>query len=358
MNKNMKKIFVIFAVAATLVGCNSHRVVINGDVLGVEDGTIYLTEPTRNGAVIDSTLISGGKFVFTLDDEAPEFYAIKGAEGVVTMLYTESGTITVAGNLDNSSVTVTGTTANEALGKFNEDMTLLNQRYAQAADDSEREAIRAEYDTFLASTVESNIGNIFGVSLLIDTKGYELTAAEMIAKLETLSEEMKALPVVARTIDKCNRKMKTEPKSDDSDFVPTYINIEQPNVDGHTVSLKSVVEKAGNKYVLLDFWASWCGPCMGEMPYLKQAYAKYHKKGFEIYGVSFDRNADAWKGAIKKQDMKWVNVSLLESFNNQAATDYVVESIPTNFLIDCSNGEIIAKNLRGEDVLEKLSTLL
>lgn len=354
----MKRIFVILAVATALVSCNSHRVVISGDVLGVEDGTIYLTEPTRNGAVIDSTLISGGKFVFKLDDAAPEFYAIKSAEGVITMLYTESGKITVAGNVDNSSVTVTGTAANEALGKFNEDMTLLNQRYAQAADDNQRAEIRAEYDTFLDSTVESNLGNIFGVSLFIDTKGYELSAAEMIAKLESLSQEMKALPVVAQTVEKCNRKMRTEPKSEGSDFVPTYINIEQPNVNGQMVSLQSIVEKKGNKYVLLDFWASWCGPCMGEMPYLKEAYAKYHKKGFEIYGVSFDRNADAWKGAIKKQGMQWVNVSLLESFNNQAATDYVVESIPTNFLIDCSNGEIIAKNLRGEAVLEKLAELL
>jgi alkyl hydroperoxide reductase subunit AhpC len=97
---------------------------------------------------------------------------------------------------------------------------------------------------------------------------------------------------------------------------------------------------------------------MGEMPFLKEAYAKYHKKGFEIFGVSFDSKAEAWKGAIAKQNMKWVNVSLLQSFNNPAAEEYVVESIPTNFLIDCSNGEIIAKNLRGEAVLEKLAELL
>jgi peroxiredoxin len=97
---------------------------------------------------------------------------------------------------------------------------------------------------------------------------------------------------------------------------------------------------------------------MGEMPYLRDAYAKYHKKGFEIFGVSFDSKAEAWKAAIKKQNMKWVNVSLLQSFNNTAAEDYVVESIPTNFLIDCSNGEIVAKNLRGEAVAEKLAELL
>jgi thiol-disulfide isomerase/thioredoxin len=207
-------------------------------------------------------------------------------------------------------------------------------------------------------TIDDNINNIFGVIMFIQNKGYELSAAQMTEQLNALSEEVKGLPVVVSALEKAARKMKTEPRVEGSDFVPTYINIEQPDVDGNAVSLQSVVEKEGNKYVLLDFWASWCGPCMGEMPYLRDAYAKYHKKGFEIFGVSFDSKAEAWKAAIKKQNMKWVNVSLLQSFNNTAAEDYVVESIPTNFLIDCSNGEIVAKNLRGEAVAEKLAELL
>ena len=97
---------------------------------------------------------------------------------------------------------------------------------------------------------------------------------------------------------------------------------------------------------------------MAEMPHLRAAYKLYHKRGFEIYGVSFDAKKEAWQGAIEKQQMKWVNVSTLEGFENPAAADYAVESIPTNFLIDCSNGVIIAKNLRGEAVLEKLAELL
>lgn len=352
----MRKIFAILAVAAMAVGCNNHRTVINGNVLGVEDGTIYLAEPGRNGALVDSTEVSGGKFVFNIDSPAG-YYALRTADEVLTAVFTEDGAITVSGNVADSSVLATGTPANEAFNQYNADMTSFNQRYAQAADDEQREALFEEYEAFINKAIEDNMSNIFGVILFIEQKGYELSAAEMTAQLNALSEPMKALPVVKEALDKAARKMRTEPKAEGSDFTPTYINIEQPTPEGQTVSLQSVVEKAGNKYVLLDFWASWCGPCMGEMPYLKEAYAKYSKKGFEIYGVSFDRNAEAWKAAIKKQNMKWVNVSLLQSFSNPAAEEYVVESIPTNFLIDCSNGEIVAKNLRGENLLTKLAEL-
>ena len=353
----MKKFFAILAVAAVAASCNSHRTVISGNILGIEDGVIYLAESGRNGAVVDSTEVKGGKFVFNVDS-APQLLTLRTAEEGVAAIFTEDGKITVEGNLADDSVKAVGTPANEAFNAYNEAMMSINQRYTEAADTAAREAVYEEYQAFMNATIEQNMSNIFGVFLFIQNKSYELSAAKMIESLNALSEELKSLPVVTDAIEKATRKMRTEPKAEGSEFTPTYINIEQPNADGTPVSLQSVVEKKGNKYVLLDFWASWCNPCMGEMPFLKEAYAKYHKKGFEIFGVSFDSKAEAWKGAIAKQNMKWVNVSLLQSFNNPAAEEYVVESIPTNFLIDCSNGEIIAKNLRGEAVLEKLAELL
>ena len=353
----MKKFFAILAVAAVAASCNNHRTVISGNVLGIEDGVIYLAESDRNGAVVDSTEVKGGKFVFNVDS-APQLLTLRTAEEGVAAIFTEDGKITVEGNLADDSVKAVGTPANEAFNTYNEAMKSINQRYTEAADTAAREAVYEEYQAFMDATIEQNMSNIFGVFLFIQNKSYELSAAKMIESLNALSEELKNLPVVTDAIEKATRKMRIEPKDEGSEFTPIYINIEQPNVDGTPVSLQSVVEKKGNKYVLLDFWASWCNPCMGEMPFLKEAYAKYHKKGFEIFGVSFDSKAEAWKGAIAKQNMKWVNVSLLQSFNNTAAEEYVVESIPTNFLIDCSNGEIIAKNLRGEAVIEKLAELL
>ena len=137
-----------------------------------------------------------------------------------------------------------------------------------------------------------------------------------------------------------------------------YIDIVDKDADGKEISLKSVVENKANKYVLIDFWASWCGPCMGEVPYLVDTYDKYHKKGFEIYGVSFDSDRDAWLKAIENKKMNWIQVSSLKAWDSQARADYAINSIPANFLVDCATGKIIAKGLRGEDLQKKIAELL
>lgn len=114
-----------------------------------------------------------------------------------------------------------------------------------------------------------------------------------------------------------------------------------------------------NKYVLVDFWATWCAPCMQEMPHLKEAYNKFRGKGFQIFAVSYDKEINAWKNYLKKDPLPWINTCKIEFYEDmkQGLDAYNVTVIPTNYLFD-TKGNLIAKDLRGEELDAKLSELL
>ena len=128
--------------------------------------------------------------------------------------------------------------------------------------------------------------------------------------------------------------------------------ISLPSPDGKIIKLSSLK----GKYVLIDFWASWCKPCRAENPNVVLNYNKYHSKGFEIYGVSLDQDKNSWVNAINKDKLTWIQVSDLKYWSCPVAIQYRIEGIPANFLLN-KEGKIIGKNLRGTELGAKLSEI-
>jgi thiol-disulfide isomerase/thioredoxin len=133
----------------------------------------------------------------------------------------------------------------------------------------------------------------------------------------------------------------------------TLMDFSAKTVDGKTVRLSDL----RGKYVLVDFWASWCIPCRAEFPYLKKAYARFKNKNFEIVGYSIDEDKSLWVSALENDDVPWMNVSNLKGYKDPTAVQYAINAVPSNFLIG-PDGKVIAVNLRGELVEPKLEQLI
>lgn len=347
----MKKLSILAAVALVLCACtNKNKYVIEGNVAGLE-GTVYLYDQDEN--LLDSATVEAGVFRFKGIVAQPDIRHITDSrENMQTIdlpFFLEPGTIRIAKTEEDAPV-VSGTPANDAFAAYNKACKTLIEEYRNPETAEERrDAIEEAYDQLTEDTYEANIGNCLGATLLQD-KSYELSGQELLNEIAKFPAELQAGDLLAKLKEHAEKKIKTEEGK-------PYIDIAQPNAAGETVTLKSVIENPAVKYTLVDFWASWCGPCMGEVPHLKKTYEAFHDKGFEIYGISFDKDRDNWLGAIEKNGMNWIHVSELNRFDNQAAKDYAVQAIPSNYLID-AQGTIVAKNLRGEELYEKVAELL
>lgn len=136
---------------------------------------------------------------------------------------------------------------------------------------------------------------------------------------------------------------------------PDFKDVRLATLAGDSVSLSDYVGK--HKYVLVDFWASWCGPCMREMPNVKAAYAKYKSRGLEIVGISLDREKSAWEGAVKRVGITWPQLTDMNGGASNASRIYGVQYIPYIVIFD-KKGNMVAKNLHGDDMLKKLEELM
>lgn len=337
---------------------------ITGTVENIADGdTIFLQQFTNGDMVkLDSAVVKGGTFVFTgKQDTAVNRYIsyMKGEKPLFADFFLENGNINI--NFGKESK-VSGTPNNDAYQKFKDDFMALNKEmnemYMKARNDSsltdeQREAVMAELEKkdneamdMVYQAIEANITNAVGVHLLPSYAGaFDLDKQKALVEKVPAALVNKQIARLKEHIEICEKTAVGQ----------KYIDFSMNTPEGETVSLSSFVSK--NKYTLIDFWASWCGPCRKEMPNVVAAYDEFKGKGFGIVGVSLDDNADKWKDAIKALNITWPQMSDLQGWSNAGAKLYGVNSIPATVLVD-QEGNIVARNLRGNAIKEKLSELL
>lgn len=347
----MKKCLIV-AVFAALCSCTApNGYVITGEVAeGVEK--VYLID--REAGLIDSAAVEQGRFRMEGTIEVPSVADLCDSRQLATSqlrlyLVLEAGTIRIVPAADGGYVAV-GTPANDAWTAVTvRRRTLMDEYRSEETSDQRREEIQQEFSDLVLETIKTNSDNLYGLLLLNDLL-YDDPVEELQNLIDGFSPAMQQHPLMAEIKESVAKKLLTEVGQPCIDFG-------QPTADGQVITLRSVVENPANKLVLLDFWASWCGPCMGEVPYLVQTYREFHDKGFEIFGVSLDNNRERWLDAIESKAMNWIHVSDLLGWQNAAAADYGVRSIPANFLLD-AEGRIVATNLRGEQLYAKIAELL
>ncbi|RNI27764.1 AhpC/TSA family protein [Rufibacter immobilis] len=373
----MKKQILLAATALTVLGACQKKGVATGDtdktyrisgkINNMTTGKVYLDELGEQAFVPKDTaeIKKDGTFVMEGTVAEPAIYKLgfENKEGIMLVVDNQSIEITADSGKVAQTYTVKGSKDSELIQQLNgimqemqQGVSALNQQFQQASSAGNQEEMRKLQDQFmdiqrtnqnkLKDLVKANPGSVVSVY----TAGNILNLEEHFPFVDSMSVAFKqALPnsKYTKALDARLGQLRS------TALGSAAPDIKLPSPQGPEISLASL----RGKYVLIDFWASWCGPCRQENPNVVRMYNKYKDKGFEIFGVSLDQDRAKWLKAIENDKLTWPHVSDLKGWESSAATLYGVTAIPQTVLLD-KEGKIIAKNLRGTALEEKLASLL
>ena len=347
----MKKILLTASTAVLLCGCGGPNYSITGNA-GLEPGdSVFLigsgrTELAAGVVCADSTIRLQGRVA------EPEIARLANQERIpvgTAVIFLEPGDIRTVPTDDRRVYAVSGTPLNDKKREFDERMADFDRKFRELPPDAPADSLYAAYTKLVPESIGANSDNLFGAYLfsVYEFDGNDIAAAK--ARLECFTPAMQAHPTLKRIAEKVAAAENTE-------IGKPYMDLTLKDADGETVALSSLA--GPGRWVLLDFWATWCGPCCREIPYLKEAYAAFSGRGFSIYAVSIDHDAARWQRFLAENDLPWTNV-LSPGCGKQspAAAMYGIRFIPSNFLIS-PDGVIVARNLPGRQLQSRLEELM
>lgn len=364
----MKKVASLFILAVLLVACNNINAYnIEGKV---EDGnwdgrqvTLLRVSNQSDMQSLDSAVIKDGEFALKgkVDTACWLVFLVKNEDGqpMYKDFYVEGS---LKFTIKDGKIRISGGPVNEAYQAFEDkyegmtkNVVALNAAFKADPTNKELEkSFNEEYARFEKSfrelalgTIQENRTNPLGLHLFLATMS-SLENEEIESILAKASPDFLADPTVKMVVVQLEKSKKVG-------VGKPFVDLHMFKPDSSPVSLSEYAGKG--HYVMIDFWASWCGPCIKELPNVLACYEKYHNKGFEVVGVSLDKDANAWKAAIKDHKLPWPQMSDLAGWQSQAVELYSFSGIPHTVLLD-PKGTIIAKDLRGSALGEKLAELL
>ncbi len=334
----------------------------------IQDTYLYLSKRVSGSwNDIDSLLLSEGmEAVFKGSLKAPEilYLRLEGSDKVISF-FAENSTITILPDFEEPDKSkVEGSVIHNEYLSYEELFSDINAqrknlydeyRAANSENDTQKvEELTAQFESLSEKETEinknyvkSNPNSHVSPYVIRRNMYYTLSLDELKAIMNSLGEEVEDSPYALQLKEQISILETVAVGKKFTDF-------RLPTPDGGELALSEI---ANGKYVLIDFWASWCGPCRRENPNVVAMYEKFLDKGFEILGVSLDNNGENWKKAIEDDKLTWYHVSDLKGWGSEAGKLYGVSSIPHTVLLG-PDGTIIEKNLRGEALESKLAELL